>query len=65
MTEIKRADYITDEHLKWLDDLQESGTINMHGAYIPLLNKFRELSMDEAKIVVTYWWMKTYGKEKR
>ena len=64
MTEIEQADYITDEHLKWLDDLQESGTVNMYSASVPLLSKFRELSMDEAKIVVTYW-MNTYGKEKR
>jgi len=36
----KRPDFITDEHLKYLDDLRESGDTNMWGQDLILLKPF-------------------------
>jgi hypothetical protein len=56
--------FCTNEHLRWLDDLRESGRVNMFGAR-PLLNEeFTELTDDQAGAVLGYW-MTSFGNEVR
>ena len=55
---VKRPDVITDEHLKYLDDLRESGRTNMFGAPAYLERVFG-LSTGDAITVVSYW-METF-----
>lgn len=43
------------EHLEYLDDLRESGSINMMGAAQYLTMKWPSLSKDEAKDILLYW----------
>jgi hypothetical protein len=57
----ERATFITDEHLKYLDDLRESGETNMFGARPYLLETYPELTKREAGQVLTYW-MHTFGE---
>jgi len=59
-----RPNFVTDEHLEYLDDLRESGDTNMFGGKSFLLNKFPKLSNDQARDVLTYW-METFGDENR
>lgn len=63
MSESKRPEGITDEHLVYLDELRESGVTNMFGggAYV-----MREFSVDrtEASDILAYW-METFGKGDR
>lgn len=54
-----RPEFVTDEHLRFLDELRESGEINMFGA-APYLADVFDLSQQEARKVLTYW-MKTFG----
>ena len=56
---IERPEIVTDEHLEYLDDLRESGEINMYGARVYLLTDFVELSKQEAATILTYW-MKSF-----
>lgn len=50
-----------DETIKdFLDDLRESGSINMFGAS-PYLEEIFDLSKQEARECLSYW-MKTYAK---
>ncbi len=58
-----RPDFITDEHLEYLDDLRESGITNMWGA-APFVQATFELSRKEAGQIHSYW-MKTFGQENR
>jgi len=51
----KRPDFITDEHLKYLDDLRESGDTNMWGARPYLRQAFPELSKQEQGQLLSYW----------
>lgn len=54
MTE--RPKIVTDEHLKYLDNLRESGVTNMYGAGQYLSAEFSELSeWRNAKTVLRYW----------
>lgn len=55
-----RPDYLTDEHLEYLDDLRESGVTNMLGATPYLAEEFG-LSTREARQVLTYW-MSTFAE---
>jgi hypothetical protein len=57
-----RPEFVTDEHLQFLDDLRESGETNMFGA-APYLSDVFELSKQEARKVLTYW-MQTFGTRK-
>jgi len=59
MTE--RPEFVTDEHLEYLDDLRDSGITNMFGARPYLLNAFPNLSDDEAGKAVVYW-MNSFGE---
>jgi hypothetical protein len=56
-----KPEFVTDEHLEYLDDLRESGVTNMFGARPFLMNAFEDLSKDEARKVLAYW-METFGE---
>jgi hypothetical protein len=58
---IERPEFVTDEHLVYLDELRESGETNMFGARPYLMEEFDELSKTEAEVVLTYW-MKTFSE---
>ena len=56
----ERPEYITDEHLVYLDELRESGDTNMFGARPYEETAFPELSEKEVGAVLSYW-MKTFS----
>jgi hypothetical protein len=65
MTETKeRPDFCTDDHLTYLDELRESGAINMFGAAPYLAEEFCSLSRQQARDILSYW-MATFGGDKR
>lgn len=47
-----------DKYFKHLDNLRESGEINMYEAHLWLANEF-DLTKSEAKVIVQEW-METY-----
>lgn len=51
---IQRPPIVTDEHLEYLDDLRESGAVNMFASGLYLRKKFG-LSREDAKIIWKYW----------
>lgn len=55
-----RPDFITDEHLEFLDDLRDSGVTNMFGARPYIIDEFPDLTEEQAKDTLTYW-MHTFG----
>ena len=57
-----KPDFCTDEHLDFLDDLQESGETNMFGAAPYLREEFDDLTKDEARKITVYW-MKTFPRK--
>jgi hypothetical protein len=63
MSESKRPDIVTDEHLDYLDGLRESGVVNMFGASEYIEEEFG-FNRREAKEVLMYW-MESFGKEDR
>ena len=58
-----RPDYVTDEHLDYLDALHESGVTNMFGAGAYVAETFG-VSAKEANKILQYW-MESFGKENR
>lgn len=64
-----RPDFITDEHLQFLDDLREDGITNMFGAGRYLDEEFPELSdgrnsfhsSETARAILKYW-MDSFGE---
>jgi hypothetical protein len=58
-----RPEFVTDEHLRFLDALRESGQTNMFGA-APYIADLFEIPMQQARIILTYW-MQTFGNRKR
>jgi len=60
---ITRPEGITDEHLKYLDALRESGVTNMFGAASYLECNF-VIEYEEARTILVYW-MDSFGKEGR
>jgi len=60
MTET-RPDFVEDAQLRFLDELRESGIVNMFGAS-PYLREVFDLDKTEARQVLSYW-MKTFGGE--
>jgi hypothetical protein len=56
--EVEKPEYLSEEHLLYLDRLRESGVTNMFGAVPYILLQFPELSEQQAKQVLIYW-MKT------
>lgn len=57
---MEKPNFVTEEHLEYLDDLRESGVTNMFGATPYLMAEFPELSKQEARKVLTYW-METFS----
>lgn len=60
MSEVKRPDLVTEEHLEYLDDLRDLGITNMFGASPYLVKEF-DLTEQEARQVLSYW-MTTFGE---
>jgi len=60
---MERPNFVTDEHLDYLDDLRESGITNMFGAS-PYVEQEFELDRKTAINVLKYW-MESFGKENR
>lgn len=59
MAENVRPDFVTDEHLEYLDDLRESGVTNMFGSPAYLTEEFG-IEWKLASQIVGYW-MKLFG----
>lgn len=57
----EQPEFVTNEHLEFLDDLRESGATNMFGARPYLMEAFPDLSDEEAATALAYW-MKTFGE---
>ena len=57
-TESKLPEFVTTEHLTYLDDLRESGDTNMMGAGEYIEDEFA-VSRQEARHILMYW-MKTF-----
>ena len=58
--EVEKPEYLTEEHLLYLDRLWESGVTNMFGAVPYILLEFSDLSEQQAKQVLIYW-MRTFS----
>jgi hypothetical protein len=56
---ITRADFIQDEHLRYLDAIRLSGVTNMFGAAPYIVCEFPELDKRQARAVLQYW-METF-----
>ena len=59
--EKERPDFVTEEHLEFLDELRESGVTNMFGAGSYIEEAFPELSESQARKVLIYW-MSSFGE---
>lgn len=57
---IKRPEHATDEHLKFLDNLRETGAVNMFGA-APELRRAYDMSIKDARAIL-YYWMDSYDE---
>lgn len=63
MSETKtRPEYVTDEHLAFLDNLRESGAMNMFGA-AQMLPEYEDDKPLARKILK--YWMDTFGQAAR
>ncbi len=51
---MERPEIVTDDHLEWLDDLREEGSINMFGARPGLAGAFG-LDKNESSEILRYW----------
>jgi len=58
-----RPEYVTIEHLLYLDELRESGETNMFGATSYIVDEF-EVKKDLAMKILRYW-MESFGKDDR
>lgn len=56
-----RPDFITGEHLEYLDNLRKSGVTNMFGAVPYIKRAFPKLTQEQAVKVLTYW-MRTFSQ---
>ena len=56
---MNKPDFVTEEHLNFLDGLRESGVTNMFGASPYIQEFFPRLGKKQAREVLTYW-MKTF-----
>jgi hypothetical protein len=61
MNDIVKPDFVTDEHLEYLDKLRESGVTNMFFATEFIIEEFPELSNEDAGQVLMYW-MRSFGE---
>ena len=60
---IERPSFVTEEHLRFLDDLRVTGVTNMFGAAPYLREVFSDLSKEQARKVLVYW-MRTFGERR-
>jgi len=58
-----RPEIVEDEHLEFLDELRESGIVNMFGGRSYLIKEF-DLDPHEASKILTYW-MESFGEATR
>ena len=62
---MERPEFLTDEHLEYLDELRESGDTNMYGA-TPYLRAEFFMDREEANAVLAYcvvvYWMRTFSE---
>lgn len=61
---MSRPEFVTDEHLNYLDALRESGVTNMFGAVPYIENNFPDLDKKTAKEILKYW-MQSFGSKDR
>lgn len=57
----ERPEYLQDEHLEYLDQLQREGVTNMLGAGAYLMQAYENLDTQEARTILVYW-MQTYSE---
>lgn len=60
----KRPAVVTDDHLRFLDALRETGSVNMLASRPHLMAEFPALGDGEAAAVAGYW-AKSFGKPNR
>ena len=58
---MERPEYVTEEHLVFLDNLRDSGATNMYGATPYIKDEYPELSRKEGKDLLLYW-MKSFSE---
>ena len=59
-----RPNFLSEEHIEFLDGLKESGQTNMSGATPYLMGEFPELEEMEARYILAYW-VKTFDERKK
>jgi hypothetical protein len=55
-----KPDYVLEEHLRYLDELRESGETNMYGASPYLVQRFN-VDKRTARNILSYW-MKSFDE---
>ena len=60
MNNTLRPEFCEDEHLKYLDNLRDSGVVNMWGAS-PYLKDAFGLTIEQARDIHSYW-MQTFSE---
>jgi hypothetical protein len=55
MNDLKKPDYVTDEHLDFLDELMASGMMTSFKVTQILMHRFPKLSFDQVSNILTYW----------
>ena len=58
---MQKPEYLKDEHLSYLDELREAGTVNMFGAAPTLMTYYDYLTKEEARKILAYW-MDTFSE---
>ena len=53
--ETPRPEFVTEDHLTFLDDLRESGLCNMYGATPHIQESFPEVTRPESRKILGYW----------
>lgn len=60
-----RPEFVTDEHLEYLDKLRESGDTNMFGACPYLMGAFPALGRQKATTTLIYWMQTFESRHKK
>lgn len=59
-----KPEFVTEEHLEFLDWLREDGATNMYGARPYIEESFPELDKKQATQVLIYW-METFAQRQK
>ena len=59
---VERPEFVTDEHLEYLDALRESGVTNMYGAGAYLKSEYPSLKKENRATEVLCYWMETFSQ---